>query len=52
MSDATTDTTRPIRRIGALRELWPFLKPHRALAIGWLVFLGMSSGASPTPARR
>jgi ATP-binding cassette subfamily B protein len=46
MSDATTDTSRPIRRIGALRELWPFLKPHRALAIGWLVFLGLSSGAS------
>jgi ATP-binding cassette subfamily B protein len=46
MSDATTDTTRPARRIGALRELWPFLKPHRALALGWLVFLGLSSGAS------
>ena len=46
MSDATTDTPRPIRRIGALRELWPFVKPHRALAIGWLMFLGLSSGAS------
>jgi len=46
MSDATTDAPRPIRRIGALRELWPFVKPHRALAIGWLVFLGLSSGAS------
>ncbi len=41
-----TDTPRPARRIGALRELWPFLKPHRALTIGWLVFLGLSSGAS------
>jgi ATP-binding cassette, subfamily B, bacterial len=46
MSDATSDTARPSRRIGALRGLWPFLKPHRALAIGWLLFLGMSSGAS------
>ena len=46
MSDATTDTARPARKIGALRQLWPFLKPHRALAIGWLVFLGLSSGAS------
>jgi ATP-binding cassette, subfamily B, bacterial len=46
MSDATSDTARPARRIGALRELWPFLKPHRALAVGWLVFLGLSSGAS------
>jgi ATP-binding cassette subfamily B protein len=46
MSDATSDTARPARRIGALRELWPFLKPHRALALGWLLFLGLSSGAS------
>jgi ATP-binding cassette, subfamily B, bacterial len=41
-----TATPRPSRRIGALRGLWPFLKPHRALAIGWLLFLGISSGAS------
>ncbi|MET4570388.1 ABC transporter transmembrane domain-containing protein [Rhodanobacter soli] len=41
-----TATPRPSRRIGALRGLWPFLKPHRALAIGWLLFLGLSSGAS------
>jgi ATP-binding cassette subfamily B protein len=46
MSDATTDKPRSVRRIGVLRQLWPFLKPHRALAIGWLVFLGLSSGAS------
>ncbi len=43
---ATSDKPRSARRVGALRGLWPFLKPHRALAIGWLVFLGMSSGAS------
>jgi ATP-binding cassette subfamily B protein len=48
MSDAASDTPRPSRRLGALRGLWPFLKPHRALAIGWLVFLGLSSGASLT----
>jgi len=42
----SSDTPRPARRIGALRGMWPFLKPHRALAIGWLVFLAMSSGAS------
>ncbi|EIL98391.1 ATP-binding cassette domain-containing protein [Rhodanobacter denitrificans] len=46
MSDAPTDTSRPAHRIGALRELWPFLKPHRALALGWLLFLALSSGAS------
>jgi ATP-binding cassette subfamily B protein len=37
---------RATRRISALRGLWPFLKPHRRLALGWLVFLGLSSGAS------
>ncbi|CAM5273072.1 ABC transporter OS=Rhodanobacter lindaniclasticus OX=75310 GN=B1991_14115 PE=4 SV=1 [Rhodanobacter lindaniclasticus] len=46
MSQATADTPRPSRRLGALRGLWPFLKPHRTLAIGWLVFLALSSGAS------
>ena len=37
---------KPTARIGALRQLWPFLKPHKALAIGWLVFLGLSSGST------
>ena len=46
MSPTSTTPPRPARRIGALRELWPFLKPHRALAIGWLSFLALSSGAS------
>ncbi|MGB5938619.1 MAG: ABC transporter transmembrane domain-containing protein [Rhodanobacter sp.] len=46
MSDAATDISRPVHRLGALRELWPFLKPHRALALGWLLFLAVSSGAS------
>ncbi|GAA0243370.1 ABC transporter transmembrane domain-containing protein [Rhodanobacter caeni] len=43
---ATDQTSKPSRRIGALRELWPFLKPHKALAFGWLLFLTLSSGAS------
>ncbi|MDE2249285.1 MAG: ATP-binding cassette domain-containing protein [Xanthomonadaceae bacterium] len=46
MSNATSAPPRPARRLGALRGMWPFLKPHRALAIGWLVFLALSSGAS------
>ncbi len=46
MSPTSAATPRPSRRIGALRELWPFLKPHRALALGWLLFLALSSGAS------
>ena len=45
MSDAA-ETPKPSRRIGALRELWPFIKPHKALAFGWLLFLALSSGAS------
>ena len=46
MRDNDTDTSpRPTRHLGALRQLWPFLKPHRTLAIGWLVFLGVSSGS-------
>jgi ATP-binding cassette subfamily B protein len=43
MSDERREKSR---KIGALRNLWPFLKPHKGLAIGWLVFLGISSGAS------
>jgi ATP-binding cassette subfamily B protein len=45
MSDPTP-TDKPARRIGSLRQLWPFLKPHKALAIGWLVFLALSSGST------
>ncbi len=34
------------RHLSALRELWPFVKPHRALAAGWLLFLCLSSGST------
>lgn len=34
------------RNIGALRNLWPFMKPHKGLVFGWLIFLALSSGAS------
>ena len=44
MSDSATP--RPTRRLGALRQLWPFLKPHWRLAAGWLLFLGISSTAT------
>lgn len=33
-------------RLSSLRGLWPFLKPHKWLALGWLMFLGISSAAS------
>ena len=42
----TDERREKSRKIGALRNLWPFLKPHKALAVGWLVALGLSSGAS------
>ncbi len=46
MSTPPATDTPPQRRLGALRQIWPFLKPHRALAIGWLVFLAISSGST------
>ena len=46
MSETPSTDPQPKRRIGALRQLWPFLKPHKKLAIGWLVFLGLSSGST------
>jgi len=36
----------PRRRLGALRGLAPFLRPHWRLALGWLLFLALSSGAT------
>ncbi len=46
MSAPQANDTPPRRRLGALRQLWPFLKPHRSLAVGWLVFLTISSGST------
>ncbi|GLQ45622.1 ABC transporter ATP-binding protein [Dyella lipolytica] len=54
MSTPPANDPKPRRRIGSLRLLWPFVKPHRKLALGWLVFLGISSGATlvlPTAVR-
>ncbi len=42
-----TDTARPRgRNPRALLNLWPYVRPQRALALGWLVFLGLSSGST------
>jgi ATP-binding cassette subfamily B protein len=46
MTDPAANANPSKRRIGALRQLWPFLRPHRALALGWLLFLGLSSAAT------
>jgi len=46
MSTTPANDPKPRRRIGSLRLLWPFIKPHWRLVLGWLVFLGISSGAT------
>jgi ATP-binding cassette, subfamily B, bacterial len=54
MSTTPANDPKPRRSIGPLRLLWPFVKPHWRLAIGWLVFLGIASGATlvlPTAVR-
>lgn len=44
-----TDTARPRgRNPRALLNLWPYVRPQRALALGWLVFLGLSSSSTLT----
>ncbi|HET6553950.1 MAG TPA: ABC transporter transmembrane domain-containing protein [Dyella sp.] len=45
MSESAT-TPPSNRRLGTLLRLWPFVKPHRKLAVGWLLFLGLSSSAT------
>ncbi|GAP64736.1 ABC transporter, permease/ATP-binding protein [Mizugakiibacter sediminis] len=46
MAESRTDAPAERHRLAALRHLWPFLRPHRALAAGWLLFLGLSSAAT------
>lgn len=41
-----TDTSPSKAPIGRLRALWPFVRRHRALFVGWLVALGCSSAAT------
>jgi len=55
MSEPSAGRTAPNRRLGPLRQLWPFLKPHRLLLAGWLAFLALSSTATlvlPTTVRQ
>ena len=39
-------TERPKAPLGSLRALWPFVRRHKALFVGWLLALGISSSAS------
>lgn len=41
--------------LGALRRLWPFMRPHKGLFFSWLLFMALSSGANlvlPVAVRR
>ena len=54
MSTTPANDPKPPRRIGSLKLLWPFVRPNRMLALGWLLFLAISSGAAlvlPTAVR-
>lgn len=39
-------TAKPQGAPSLLRQIWPFIRPHKLLAAGWLVFLMLSSAAS------
>jgi ATP-binding cassette subfamily B protein len=43
----TTDAPRPRgRNLRALTSLWPYVRPYRALALGWVAFLALSSSST------
>ncbi|RJS93142.1 ABC transporter transmembrane domain-containing protein [Salinisphaera sp. Q1T1-3] len=46
MRTTSVDSGNRNHRFSALFGLWPFLRPHRGLALGWLLALVLSSGAS------
>ena len=48
MTDETPSTAKatPKPRIGSLRTLWPFVRLHRGLFVGWLLALACSSAAT------
>jgi ATP-binding cassette, subfamily B, bacterial len=39
-------TEKPIQKVNSLRGLLPFLKPHRAILLFWLIALGISASAT------
>jgi ATP-binding cassette subfamily B protein len=45
IDEKKSDTTTPAR-LGAFRRLWPMVWRHKALVVGWLVFLVISSSAT------
>lgn len=46
MTDAPVPTDTPMRRLGSLNTLWPFVRRHVGLFSAWLVALAVSSVAT------
>ncbi|MER2021722.1 MAG: ABC transporter transmembrane domain-containing protein [Stenotrophomonas sp.] len=46
MTDAPVPTDMPMRRLGSLNTLWPFVRRHVGLFSAWLVALAVSSVAT------
>ncbi|HET6631628.1 MAG TPA: ABC transporter transmembrane domain-containing protein [Rhodanobacteraceae bacterium] len=47
MADPTPDTThRASHRLSALGNMWPFLRPHKWLAVGFVCFLLLASAST------
>jgi ATP-binding cassette, subfamily B, bacterial len=46
MTDAPASPAPPLRRLGSLATLWPFVRRHLGLFSAWLVALAISSAAT------
>ncbi|MHC1479509.1 ABC transporter transmembrane domain-containing protein [Frateuria aurantia] len=46
MAPRSTPAARPKGRPASLATLWPFLRPQKALGVGWLFFLALSSATT------
>ena len=46
MTDAPAPQDTPMRRLGSLNTLWPFVRRHSGLFTAWLIALAISSAAT------
>ncbi|AFC86103.1 ABC transporter transmembrane domain-containing protein [Frateuria aurantia] len=46
MPPRSNAASRPKGRPSSLSKLWPFLRPHKNLGAGWLIFLAISSSTT------
>jgi len=47
-TSSSADSVAPKAKMSTLRALWPFVRPHGGLFVGWLVALGLASIATLT----